>query len=176
MQPEVRAFFGKPLQRKGTNIEGLACKDGKLYVGFRSPNLDGKAAILETDAEKLFNGKVLVSQMHLLPVAPGRGIRELVACRDGFLFIAGDAGSESSSAFPDPVDFTGDKAFTLHFWDPKSPDAAVQQVGVAPESGGKAEALLILDESDTEIHALVLYDGAGKGGAKHIVLTKPARK
>lgn len=166
----LKGYVNRPLQRNGVNIEGLACKNGKLFFGFRAPNLNGKALVVETEAEAFFQTDSPTCVVHQLAVGSGQGIRDLIACRDGFLLVTGNAGSEGSSKFLDPENFDGDATFTLHFW--KGGDAPVQKIGVLPDTEGKAEGLLVLKDTEEGLTLLVLFDGAHNGGAKTYRLTK----
>ena len=66
---------GRPLQQRGLNIEGLAFKAGRLFFGVRSPNLQGRAFVVETDAIRLFSEEAPPVTVHELPMAAGCGSR-----------------------------------------------------------------------------------------------------
>jgi len=160
--PVLGAHFAKPLQRRGVNIEGLAVRHERLYIGFRSPNLEGNALVLEIRAEDAFDGTPRPSTtLHRLPLGPGLGIRELVAARSSFLLIAGNAGSEPSAEYPESQDYEKDREFFLFQWDGRSP--AVHKIGALPKSSGQAEAMAILEESDDGVTVLILFDGPSGG-------------
>ena len=155
-------YFQVPLQRKGVNVEGLAARDGRLFVGFRNPNLDGDAFVMEIAAEDVFGRRPRpVYRLHRLPLGPGLGIREIVAGQSGFLIIAGNAGSEPSETFADSQDYEEDRDFILFHWDGKGAD--VHRIGPLPDIRGKAEAMAILEESDEQVTVLVLFDGPKRG-------------
>ena len=168
----LREFVNMPLQSNGVNIEGLGCHDGKLYFGFRAPNLLGKCLVVETDAEKFFSAERPVCKIHQIDLGPHAGIRDLAPCRDGFLIVTGNAGSEASPKFPTPLHFDGDLKFTLFRWNPASD--TVEKIGLLPATKGKAEGLLVLEETDSSISLLVLFDGPYNGGPKLYHITKPA--
>ena len=104
--PVLGPHFEQPLQHKGINIEGLAIRNGQLFVGFRSPNLDGYAFVMEIRADDVFSGKLRPPYtLHKLRLGAGLGIREIVAAQSGFLLIAGNAGSEPSKKYPQAEDY-----------------------------------------------------------------------
>ena len=78
--PVLGTHFGQPLQQKGINIEGLAIRNGQLFVGFRNPNLGGFAFVMEIRADDVFSGSSRPSYtLHKLQLGEGLGIREIVA-------------------------------------------------------------------------------------------------
>jgi hypothetical protein len=159
--PVLGPHFAQPLQRRGVNIEGLAARDGRLYVGLRSPNLGGDAFVLEIRADDVFGGRPRPAYaLHRLRLGPGLGIRELVAARSGFLLIAGNAGSEPSEEYPQSQDYDKNRDFFLFQWDGKD---AVHQIGALPKTGGQAEAMAILDQTPDSVTVLILFDGPSGG-------------
>jgi hypothetical protein len=161
--PVLRKYFDKPLQHKGVNIEGLAVRNGKLFVGLRNPNLDGFAFVIEVRAADLFSGKGRPKYtLHRLALGKGLGIREIVAAKSCFLIIGGNAGSSPSEEFPESEDYDGDTGFALFAWDGSG--AAVHRIGPIPRTRGKAEAMTILDESPDHATVLILFDGVEGGG------------
>ena len=171
--PEFAAQVGQPLQRNGLNIEGLAYAQGRLYFGLRGPNVDGTGYVIETGAEALFSGAAVECVMHRLPLGAGRGVRDLAACRDGFLLIAGNASAEASKAFPVSEARQPDTRFQLGWWRPGT-TPSVEWIGDLDSGEGKAEALLILEDTGAHIDLLCLFDGAPEGGAKAYRLSRPA--
>ncbi len=154
--------FGRPLQQKGVNIEGLAIRKGRLYVGLRNPNLGGYAYVLEVGADDVFAGVGPPPYvLHKLLLGAGLGIREIAATREGFLIIAGNAGSEPSDAYPEAVDYAADRGFWMFAWDGLSEE--VDKLGAIPNAPAKAEAMTILDETPDQVTVLILFDGARKG-------------
>jgi len=172
-RPEWSAHLGQPLQQNGLNIEGLAFANGRLYFGLRGPNVDGTAFVIEVGADAFFSGAAVEPVVHRLPLGPGRGVRDLVACRDGFLLIAGNASAEASKAFPVSEARQPDARFQLGWWRPGM-TSPVEWVGDLAAGGGKAEALLILEDSGAHIDLLCLFDGAPDGGAAAYRLSRPA--
>jgi hypothetical protein len=161
--PVLGEHFQQPLQHNGVNIEGLAVRQGRLFVGFRGPSLGGYAFVMEIPADELFAGKLRTDNLlHRLHLREGLGIREIVAAKVGFLIIAGNSGAEPSEKFTEAQNYDKDRDFSLFLWDGK--DSEVHRIGSIPNTPGKAEAMTILDESPTEITVLMLFDGP-KGGA-----------
>ncbi|MHC4517165.1 MAG: DUF3616 domain-containing protein, partial [Planctomycetota bacterium] len=160
--PTLGKYFGKPLQNKGLNIEGLAVRKGRLYVGLRNPNLAGRAFVVEVPADDLFAGAgPPVYRLHKLMLGRGLGIREMVAGRSGFLIIAGNAGSEPSDRHPRAKDYDKNRGFWIFDWDGEDTD--VHKIGRIPNPPGKAEAMTILEEFADGLTVLILFDGAPRG-------------
>jgi hypothetical protein len=160
--PVLGAHFAQSLQRRGVNIEGLAARDGRLYIGFRSPNLQGDAFVMEIRADDVFGSVSKPAYtLHRLRLGPGLGIRELVATQSSFLLIASNAGSEPSPEYPESQDYEKNREFFLFQWDGKNP--AVQNIGALPKTSGQAEAMTILQETKDALTVLVLFDGPSGG-------------
>ncbi len=160
--PVLGEYFGKPLQHKGVNIEGLAARNGRLFVGFRNPNLDGCAFVMEIPADDVFGRRPQPKYaLHRLRLGEGLGIREIVAAKSSFLIIAGNAGSEPSEKYVESEDYDEDRDFYLFSWDGKGSD--VHRIGQIPEVNGKAEAMTILEEAADHLTVLILFDGPRQG-------------
>jgi hypothetical protein len=160
--PVLGRHYLQPLQRKGVNIEGLAVRNGRLFVGLRNPNLGGHAFVLEVGAEDVFSSRAAPPYtLHRLHLGPGLGIRDIVAARSGFLLIAGNAGSEPSDSYPRSEDYEESRGYIMFAWDGRSPD--VHKIGVIPETSGKAEAMTILEETGDQVTILILFDGPDEG-------------
>ena len=160
--PVLGKHFGKPLQQRGLNIEGLAVRNGRLFVGLRNPNLEGHAFVIEVAADELFaSGKPPAHRLHKLKLGRGLGVREIVAARSGFLLIAGNAGSEPSKKHTRALDHEPDTGFWIFAWDGQAQN--VHNIGRIPNAPGKAEAMTILDDSPEGLNVLILFDGAPQG-------------
>lgn len=160
--PVLREHFGKPLQQRGVNIEGLAVRDGQLFVGLRGPNLEGNAFVLEVRADDVFGGTPLPRYiLHKLQVGPGLGIREIVASQSGFLIIAGNSAAEPSEKYTQAVDYDEDREFLLIAWD--GTGSEVHKIGTIPDVTGKAEAMMVLEETPDHVTVLMLFDGPRQG-------------
>ena len=155
--PLLAPHVKQPLQQNGLNIEGLTWSDGKLFFGLRAPNKDGRGLVIELATGELFGGKPGTLKVHDLPVAKGRGIREIAAVRGGFVMITGNASAEASKKIPVSAVPGPDTRFELLFWSGR--DSAVTRIGQLPENGGKGEALLVLDDAPTHLDLLVVFDG-----------------
>jgi hypothetical protein len=160
--PLLGQHFRKPLQQKGVNVEGLAIKNDILYVGLRSPNLDGNTFVVELAADDLFNDVTNIDyRLHKLHVGNALGIREIVRARDCFLIIAGNSGSEPSDEYPQSQDYQKDRGFEIFCWDGRSSE--VHKIGRIPEAAGKAEAMMVLSENAEGVDVLILFDGPKDG-------------
>lgn len=165
-------YTKKPLQLNGFNIEGLTFHGGKLYFGIRGPNVQGNTYVIETTPASLFSGSLPECTIHTLPVGETRGIRELAAVRDGFIVLTGNASAEATKKFPTSQARMDDKVFDLFLWQPgKSP--ALSSIGVLPKTGGKAEAILVLEDAPAHVDILMLFDGAPDGGPQTYRLSRP---
>ncbi len=141
-------FWGIPGKENGIDIEGIAFRDGLLYLGFRGPVLRDNLVpvmLLTFDQPKRY-------QLHLVCL-DGQGIRDMVALDEGFLIISG------------PVnDATG--PFCLWWWDGKDQTpgkdggtSATQLLGAVSKPGGaKAEGLALLQQDQTQATVLVIYE------------------
>ncbi len=175
--PEIAPSIGKPLQQNGLNLEGLACRDGKLFIGCRAPHLAGRTPVLEVPAEALFTlpaAQWPAPKVHLLPLGKTFGVRDLVPTKEGILILAGEAGSIPSESFLRSENYTTDDNFTLYFWPPQDPRPPAR-VGNLPIVKGKAEGLLVHEETDSTITIVVLYDGSYNGMPRVFKLNKPRR-
>ncbi len=171
--PVLGPHFRKPLQQRGLNIEGLSARNGALYVGLRSPNISGDAFVVRLSAERLFSGEKPDYELLRVHLGAGLGIRAMTAFRDGFLLIAGNAGSESSNLYPATRDYIEGRPSSLFYWVPQND--TIMPVGLFPRVGkGKEESLLVLSdtlEGTSEI--LVLYDSIKGGGPELFVVNLP---
>ena len=61
------------------NIEGIAVKNGRMYLGLPRPLVDGHGFILSADADAVFGKKKLRAAVHVLPLGETTGIRDLAA-------------------------------------------------------------------------------------------------
>jgi hypothetical protein len=142
-------FFSVPGKENGIDIEGVAVKDGRLFVGFRGPVLRGNfvpVVCLQFEQPEEYELKFVQLD--------GRGVRDLVAVQDGFLILAGPVGD-------------GDGSYRLYLWNgedcipgneelPHRIDA-VGELAIAP--GDKPEGVTVLEENADEWQLLVVSDG-----------------
>jgi hypothetical protein len=170
--PEFAPFVKQSLQSNGFNLEGLAFREGRLFFGVRNPNVKGTSYVIETDAARLFSGSAIQCVVHRLPLGKRLGIRDLVVCRDGFLFLAGNASAEPSKRNQGSKARRPDTRFELGLWRPEG-RPGVSWLGDIPSGAGKAEALLVLEERAEYIDFLCLSDGLVNGGPEAYRLHRP---
>ena len=160
--------------QQGVNIEGLAVQDGKLYFGFRGPvvsdtgNTTGKgsvAKVLAVNADALFAGGKPQAAVTSIALGAHRGIRDMVAVKNGLLLLAG----------PDDGPANKGVGWILAWWDGKATGqtvtprvlAALDLSGIKLRSCDeelKPEAITVLEETPEAYKLLVLSDGMCDGG------------
>jgi hypothetical protein len=117
---------------------------------------------MEIAADEVFGAKARPNGvLHRLRVGEGLGIREIVAGRSGFLLIVGNAGSEPSEKYTEAEDYAEDRDFFLYAWDGQGSET--HRIGTLPDPAGKAEAMMILEETAEQMTVLILFDGAQRG-------------
>lgn len=72
----------------GLNVEGAAVVDGTLWLGLRAPIVDGKALLVEVPGG--LDGAGASTGMKKIDLG-GRGVREIVPYKTGWLLIGGPA-------------------------------------------------------------------------------------
>jgi len=158
----LSGFTDVPSKENGIDIEGIAAKDGKLYIGFRGPVLRGNyVPVMVLDFESPEAYELRFVNLH------GRGIRDITAVRDGFLLIAGPIGD-------------GDDIFQICHWNgkdavesPKDADKKdIQILGTLQHDDGAPEGLAVFGETDDEYSVVMVYDGAKNGGPKRFTVKK----
>jgi hypothetical protein len=160
-QPDLKGRFDEALEDNGLTVEGLAARDGKLYVGMRGPVLrDGNAVILEVPISTLFDGvpgEVVLHKLNLGKDTLGnlRGIRDLVPHMDSFLILAGPVNDP-----PDGYEIQkGD--YTVMSWSRIAITGRFDLKGYGEKV--KPEAILPLEEKNGVFRALILFDGPDEG-------------
>jgi Protein of unknown function (DUF3616) len=144
----------------GVNLEGIAVKQNRMYLGFRGPSVDGRAFILSVNVDGVFAGRRLAPAIHSFHLGKDTGIRDLAVVRDGLLILAG------------PVKEPDSPHYAIYRWDPASDALKKLQDLEMPEDGAKAETLLVLEESDTGYRVLVMYDSIADGGPREYELKR----
>jgi hypothetical protein len=147
--PVLRAFAGLPSKENGVDIEGLAAKDGALYLGFRGPVLrENFVPIARIDPAG--NDDPELSFVKL----GGRGVRDMAATTDGFLILAGPNGDQ-------------DWSFELFHWDGRDmvtgtdrpQGGTVRHLCTIPhDPDGNPEGLAIVSRSATSADVILVYD------------------
>ena len=151
--------------QQGVNIEGLAVQGGKLYFGFRGPVVGDVAKVLEVNADALFTGGDAQAAVTSIALGAHRGIRDMVAVKNGLLLLAGPDDSAANKGV----------GWTLAWWDGKaSRQTVTPKVLAALDLRGvklrgcdeelKPEAITVLEETPQAYKLLVLSDGMCDGG------------
>jgi hypothetical protein len=150
-----------PSKENGIDVEGVAVKDGRVFVGFRGPVLRGNfVPVLSFEFERPDD-----YQLSFVPLNGG-GIRDLVAVDDGFLMLAGPVGD-------------GDAASRIYAWNGKDclpgdggADGRITPLGTMPASvGPKPEGVALTSEDDGQWRLLVVSDG--ESSARELIVPKP---
>jgi hypothetical protein len=148
----VGRFEDRSLAKGGLNVEGIAVKNGRMFVGFRGPSIDRQAFIMSLDAEALFTGAGTRARMHALPLGKNVGIRDLAAVDDGLLVLSGPMREEK-------------KPFAVWLWNERE---GARLLGIIPRhhipKSAKAETLLVLATEPRAYRVLVMFDGVENGG------------
>ncbi len=147
------------LHDNGVNMEGIAVKDGTIYVGFRGPSLEGEVPILSIDAETLFAGAAEDHRTIAVKLGKGLGIRDMAVSREGFLILSGDSGVKPYKQHKSVHELGN--PYALHFWDGSG--TSVEDLGEIDTGGAKPEGLLLLAESEQAFDLLVIHDSAANG-------------
>ena len=160
--------------QQGVNIEGLAVQGGRLYFGLRGPVLSESggvsgagsvAKVLAVNADALFAGGDAQATVTNIALGAHRGIRDMVAVKNGLLLLAGPDDSAANKGV----------GWTLAWWDGKHSDQTVTpKVLAALDLSGvklrgcdeelKPEAITVLEETPQTYKLLVLSDGMCDGG------------
>lgn len=149
--PELQHFAEQPLDAHGVNIEGLAVRGGRLFLGFRGPVLDGKAFVMSVDVDAVFGNAPAHPHVYSIALGDGMGVRDLATVEGGFLVLSGPEMNKPGEA-------------NVFFWDGQS--AAPKRLGGLgglPDHA-KPEAVLVLAE-DTEAYRLLIMSDGIPGGA-----------
>ena len=81
----------------GVNVEGLAVKNGQLYIGFRGPVRDGTAYVLRVAVDPLFDGAPADPKLLPVELGQGLGVRDLATVADGLLVLAGPEADQGAA-------------------------------------------------------------------------------
>jgi hypothetical protein len=147
----VARFTDKPLAKGGLNVEGLAVKNGRMFIGFRGPSIGRQAFIMSVDADALFTGSPTRARVHALPLGKDTGIRDLAAVDEGLLVLSGPVREEK-------------RPYAVWLWNERD---GARLVGVIPRTtiprSAKAETLLVLAREPRAYRVLVMFDGVDNG-------------
>jgi len=159
---KINASFSKKLSKGGINIEGIAVKEGRMHFGLRGPSKGSYAFVLSVEADALFTeDRSLKRKVTSLNLGKNTGIRDLAAVNDGILILAGPTREERVDYAVWLWDGVGTKAKRL---------ATLDLSAVA--KGAKAEILFPLEEDNTNIRVLVMFDGVDDGGARSFLIPR----
>jgi hypothetical protein len=165
-EAEIRPSFDRALEDNGLTIEGIAARNGNLYVGLRGPLLsDGKAGVLSVPLAALFDGQQGTAKLAHVDLGKKRGVRDLVAVDTGFLVLAGPVNDPEDDKVRD-----GD--YSVIWWDGEQQTKSLGDV----QSYGKKvkpEALVPLDHSSGKLRVLLLFDGPEEGAPRTIKVDQP---
>jgi hypothetical protein len=147
--PVLGAFTALPSKENGVDIEGLAARDGALYLGFRGPVLrENFVPIARIDPSGNDDPELLFVKLG------GRGVRDMAATTDGFLILAGPNGDQEWS-------------FELYHWDGRDmvtgtdrpQGGAVRHLCSIPhDPDGNPEGLAIVSRSAAAAEVILVYD------------------
>lgn len=146
--PLLGAFHGLPGKENGIDIEGIACRDGRLFVGFRGP-------VLRDNFVPVMSFGFTSTKAYMLDFVrlDGQGIRDMAALANGFLILSGPVNDAPGQ-------------YLLWWWDgndqiPGKDRSVVptRMIGAVSSIGGaKAEGVAVLGEHDGFADILVVYD------------------
>lgn len=167
--PQLKGYVeGKHcLGTGGVDIEGLAVRDGRLFFGLRGPTDKAFAFIVSVDAEAFFAGadtRLLVTRLR---VGTGRGIRDLIAVKDGILLLAGPDDDPRNTTVPWTISLWGGAGEGRDAVDPQTlAELDLRTVALRKcDKEIKPEAMAVLEETPRQYQLLLLSDGMCDGGA-----------
>ena len=172
LDPYLSLFEGIPSKENGIDIEGLAVRDGHLFIGFRGPVLrrNWVPVMVTTFDDRPPSDNPSEHSLRWLDLG-GRGIRSLASVEGGFLVLGGAVGDLDGATMP----------FVLYFWDGRDclPDGGaatcrLHDLGVVPaEDGTKAEGMVVLRDGGPAVgwDLLVVYDGGKEGSPRRFRAT-----
>ncbi len=165
--PPFAEFTKIPGKENGIDIEGIAAKGNRIIVGFRAPVLrENWVPILAfVFGEDLGASNPAVELLFVN--LGGLGVRDLAPVSDGLLLIAGPMGD-------------GPGNYELYHWNGKdmvpgggSPNGKVRHLGSIPtDAGAKAEGIVVLGETSTHYHTIIVWDGRPNGAPKKFTVKK----
>ncbi|XYK80268.1 MAG: DUF3616 domain-containing protein [Labrenzia sp.] len=156
----IGQYAEKPLGEGsgGVNIEGLAYRDGRLYIGLRGPSVGGLSFLRSVNVDALFSNSKPDLDVIELALGSGNGVRDLAAVSDGLIVLSG------------PVQSKG--TYALHHLSLPSLTLSKLADLKMPDKDYKAETVLVLAEGAETVKILIMYDGAKDGGPREYQLTK----
>lgn len=160
--PPTADKYDRPLGEGGINIEGLAVRNGRIYVGLRGPSLDQRAFVISVDRDAIFtDDRPLHAKSHDLKLGAHAGIRDLASVRNGLLVLSG------------PVNDQAVKPGIFLWADNGELQKLAELDTVEAGKGAKAETLLVLqDDENGPLRVLVMFDGPENGHPLEYVLKR----
>lgn len=172
----LKRFIDIPSKENGIDIEGLAFRNGNLFLGCRGPILRGNyVPVVVVDWTTVNASEIQNYEIRFVKLNGG-AIRDMTAVEGGFLIIGGPMGDA-----PGPYD--------LYFWDGTDmiygtdrpapmPPAVVHLEEIVPPTGddglyGKAEGITLLEEAATGYRVLIIYDSIKDGNPQIWHLHRP---
>ena len=163
-QGDLSSSFDRALEDNGLTVEGIAVRDGRLYVGMRGPVLGTDAAVLSVPLSAVFEGQQAPSKLHRLALEKDtldhpRGVRDITRYANGFLVLAGPVNDPPKDREIQPSDYS------IYVWDG---EGGLERVRHIPAFGKKVkpEALLPLDGDAQRVRVLLLFDGPQEGAPR----------
>lgn len=166
----VGEFFGKRLQKEdggaepnGLNVEGIAVIGDDVFVGLRAPSLEGSAFVVTASLADLFadgpGEPKVAAKIDALALGQGMGIRDLAARGDGSLLVLAGPAQEQ------------DLPYGFYLAQPKDGWKLTRLPTLAPVEDAKgrpvkAEGAFIIEDGDSAMKVLVVFDGLPDGGAR----------
>jgi hypothetical protein len=157
----LRPFTRIPGKENGIDLEGLALRDGQLFIGCRGPVLrDNYVPVIIFNFERPQDYRMRF--VHL----DGRGIRDLAAVDEGFLILGGPGGD-------------GDETFAIYWWDGRdcipgvgSPGGRIVKLGtIDPKKDARPEGLAVLETTAEQWNVMIVCDGSPK--PMHLKVPRP---
>lgn len=160
--PVLGRFCSIPGKENGVDIEGIAVKDGRVAIGFRSPVLrDNYVPVLMFPFETPLKYELRFINLD------GHGIRDLAAVSGGYLLLSGPPGDVVEPG-------------RLYFWDGRDAIPGIDQSIKQPTLLGeiplgdmdKPEGLAILEEYPSAYDVLIVSDGKKKGAPTRYLIER----
>ena len=163
----LERFLEVPAKENGFDIEGIAARGGRIFLGLRGPVLRGWAVVLELEVEEKKPGRLRLTELdederryrkHFLDL-DGLGVRDLKVLGDDLLILAGPTmdldGPVQLWRWPDALSCVAERVI---------PRKRLQMVMDLPFGQGfdHAEGISLFEGEDGGQHRLlVAYDNPG---------------
>lgn len=158
--PQIGAFAEKPLSQNGANVEGIAVKGERIFLGFRGPSVGDNAFILSVDRNGVFGGGAMNPKVDALALGKDIGIRDLAPLKSGMLVLAGPA--------PDAAG-----TYAIAHWNEQTNALKPLAKLAGIPAGGKAETLIVLEDNEQAAYrVLVLIESIENGHPLEYVVAR----